>query len=682
MNDNKKENDRVRELLKNDYNFSIVNGRDVKRYKLWEETEQTCLYCNNTIGSADFMNGFADIEHLIPKSRSFNNSMENFILAHRKCNEEKGQQTSFDFMLQKGSPYFETYIERVNQLYEAKKISIIKRDNLLKPGDKIESDFVTRMLKDTQYISKEAVKRLKTICDNTHTSTGQITDFLRNDWGLTAVLEELVLPKYQKIGKTQVKPIKNKGGIKNKEIPENWSKRDDHRHHAVDALITALTNPKIIYQLNNLNKIYQYEKGLLSAEELQKMKEDGNSFDLKEFARQQEKKIPVPIENLRAKTKKHLEGILISYKKSNSKVLTRNINKIKSKNGEVIRNEWTPRGPLHEETIYGKIKLPVLKKLNSSFIEANIIVNKEIRALVIQHLSEYNSNPKIAFSSKTLEKNPIIHNNQKVTEVMVFEESFSKRVNLFTGITPAQVGKIIDPIVREKIENRIEEYGGDVKGAFENLKDNPLYYNQEKGITIKSVLVKDNSKMIPLREKLNHRAESFQSEPSDFGILGNNHHALVYRSEAGKVKVKLISFWEAVEIGRLNIRERGTPYPIIKRKDDDQFGKFWFSMQMNDLFVLDLIHSENPANENEINYFDVDVYPQLSEKLFRVQKMSSSGSSGSIDLVLRHHLEPTVTRNDKELRGISWERITSNQNLSRLTKIRVNHLGNILKIGE
>ena len=40
---------------------------------------------------------------------------------------------------------------------------------------------------------------------------------------------------------------------------KGWSKRFDHRHHAIDALVVALSNDKYIKRLNDLNKYFQDE---------------------------------------------------------------------------------------------------------------------------------------------------------------------------------------------------------------------------------------------------------------------------------------------------------------------------------------------------------------------------------------------------------------------------------------
>lgn len=665
---NKKENDKVREMLQKEYGYKIVNGRDTQRYKLWNETDKQCLYCSNPITKTDFLTGNGEIEHILPKSRSFSNNSNNFILAHRKCNsgkEGKNQMTAYDFMNSKGKEALEQYIKKVNEFYKDGKGSISKSkfENLMCKGEEIPSDFVERMKKDSQYISKEAVKMLKNVCENTYTTTGQITDFLREKWELKNVLQEISFDKYKAIGQIETKEYKDgQGNIKTYETIKDWSKRDDHRHHAVDALICALTDQKIIFKLNNLNKIYQYQRDALSNEELEKIKAtyDFEKLDIKSFADLIDDYYYSPIKNLREEATKHLENIFISIKKS-SKVLSKNINEPKNTKPQ---STWTPRGRIHEDTVMGKVKRVAEKKikLNEIFTTTDYIVNPEIKNLIKNHLSQHQDNPEIAFNSKTLKKNPIKYKDQELKEVQVYEDSCTKRVPLTENFTSAQVEKITDKKIKNIIKERISK-SKNIKEAFSNLKENPVWLNKEKGIQIKSITVYDESKVEHVR--------------NGYVKTGGNHHALIYRDENGKFIDRVVSFWEAVNIGTLNIQQTGKPYPIINKKDDSILGTFQFSMMINDFFVFDFKHSENPS-ENEINFLDIKNRSIISKKLFRLQKMSKK-SNGVFDIHFRHHLETTVERDIPEL---TWINIQSNKQLSRLTKIRINHLGEIIKIGE
>ena len=72
---------------------------------------------------------------------------------------------------------------------------------------------------------------------------------------------------------------------------------------------------------------------------------------------------------------------------------------------------------------------------------------------------------------------------------------------------------------------------------------------------------------------------------------------------------------------------------------------------------------------------DPDNYTRISPNLFRVQKITTK------DYVFRHHLETTV--NDvKELQNITWVRFQSLTDIDKLIKVRINHIGQIISVGE
>ena len=81
-------------------------------------------------------------------------------------------------------------------------------------------------------------------------TSGSITDRLREDWGLVDVMKELNMPKYQSLGLTEVEERKEGNKVT---VIKNWTKRNDHRHHAMDALTVAFTKPSYIQYLNHLN---------------------------------------------------------------------------------------------------------------------------------------------------------------------------------------------------------------------------------------------------------------------------------------------------------------------------------------------------------------------------------------------------------------------------------------------
>ena len=84
---------------------------------------------------------------------------------------------------------------------------------------------------------------------------------------------------------------------------------------------------------------------------------------------------------------------------------------------------------------------------------------------------------------------------------------------------------------------------------------------------------------------------------------------------------------------------------------------------------------EVPFFPDEIDLTDPKNYRDVSRHLFRVQKLSSK------DYCFRHHLE-TKIEDVKELHGVTWKRITSLDNLKGVVKVRINHLGEIVAVGE
>ena len=96
-------------------------------------------------------------------------------------------------------------------------------------------------------------------------------------------------------------------------------------------------------------------------------------------------------------------------------------------------------------------------------------------------------------------------------------------------------------------------------------------------------------------------------------------------------------------------------------------------MKQNEYFVFP--NEKTGFNPQEIDLLDADNYATISPNLYRVQKFSEG------DYFFRHHLETSV-ENENSQKGIIWKRITSVQNLNGIIKVRVNHIGRIVSVGE
>ena len=114
--------------------------------------------------------------------------------------------------------------------------------------------------------------------------------------------------------------------------------------------------------------------------------------------------------------------------------------------------------------------------------------------------------------------------------------------------------------------------------------------------------------------------------------------------------------------------------PIIDKNYRKADGwQFLFSMKQNEYFVFP--NEETGFNPSEIDLLATNNCHVVSQNLFRVQKLASKY------YVFRHQLETTV-EDKKELQEVTWKRITAIDKLKNIVKVRINHIGQIVSVGE
>ena len=677
------EHGKIRQLLHLDFGISKVTRNDIIRYKLWKELESNghkTLYTNTYIPKEELFSKKFDIEHIIPQAKLFDDSFSNKTLSVRQVNIDKGNETAYDFLQGYLNPKeFTQYQERIEKMFKNKIISKAKLNKLKMKTVEIPDGFIERDLRNSQYIAKKAKQMLEEVVRTVNTTTGVITDRLRSDWQLINVMKELNLPKYEKLG--LVETIEGKNGQDEIRI-KDWTKRNDHRHHAMDALTVAFTSYSHVQYLNNLsarnNETHKkfHEVYGIEQEYLHRGKNNKLLFNP-----------PIPLVEFRNEAKKHLEGILISFKAKN-KVVTRNKNKIKikGKNNFLEKIELTPRGQLHKETVYGKIERYETKpeKVGTKFDLPKIkqVAKQLYREALLIRLAEFNGDPKKAFGGKNSPaKNPIYIDDAKTIEVpekvklVWLEDKFTIRKDISPDLN---LDKVIDVGVKRVLENRLEEFNGDAKKAFVNLDENPIWLNQEKGISIKRVTISGVSNAEALHLKKDHNGklildENGKKQAVDFVSTGNNHHVAIYRDEKGNLQDNVVSFFEAVERSRQGLS-------IIDKSMNSELGwKFLFTMKQNEYFVF----PSSGFNPNEIDLLNARNAKTVSPNLYRVQKFSKVmyGNSAIRDYVFRHHLETQLV-DKKETKDTTFIVAKSLPKLDGIAKVRINHLGQIVKVGE
>jgi CRISPR-associated endonuclease Csn1 len=154
---------------------------------------------------------------------------------------------------------------------------------------------------------------------------------------------------------------------------------------------------------------------------------------------------------------------------------------------------------------------------------------------------------------------------------------------------------------------------------------------------------------------------------------GNNHHVAIYRDEKGNLQEEVVSFYEAVTRKNIGL-------PIINKQHEKGW-QFLFTMKQNEMFVFP--NEKIGFNPHEIDLLKPENNALISKNLFRVQKFSLIyyGNSAVRDYVFRHHLE-TQLLDLKATKDITWRALKSSSLLDKIVKIRINHLGNIVHVGE
>lgn len=688
INSSKLANEKIFKLLQSEFGIKTPTRNDLIRYKLYEELRNNGykdLYTDKYIPRDILFSKQIDIDHIIPQSKMFDDSFSNKTVVYRETNLDKGNKTAFDYIENKFSLVeLANYNTRLEALYfsgiknKEEGLSKAKYQKLLKGGSEIGDGFIERDLRDSQYIAKKAKNMLLAICRVVTPTTGRVTDRLRKDWGLINIMQELNFDKFKALSLTEI--VEKKDGTTRERIID-WSKRNDHRHHAMDALTVAFTKHSHIQYLNYLNarnnEQHTFHKNIMGIEYAEtKLIIDGAGSRSRIF------KLPLP--NFREQAKVHLEQVLVSHKAKN-KVVTKNKNHIKTKNGEKVKIELTPRGQLHKETVYGKYRYYVnkIEKVGSKFNEETIqlVSNPLYKTLLLERLEENGNDPKKAFAGKNALNKCPIYLNEEQSECMPesikltwLEEDYSIRKNITPGNFKDEksIDKVLDNKVKQILKHRFSIYGNDAKRAFSDLDKNPIWLNESKGIKIRSVTISGVKNAQFLHFKKDHLGNYLLDKmgkkiPVDFVSTGNNHHVAIYIDDKGDLQERVVSLFDAVQL--MNAGE-----PVIDKMYNYNLGwRFLFTMKQNEFFVFP--NKITDFNPKEIDLLDPKNKKIISPNLFRVQKLATK------NYFFRHHLETNVEEK-KALVNIAYYSIQSTKPLNSIVKVRINHVGTIVHVGE
>jgi CRISPR-associated endonuclease Csn1 len=248
-----------------------------------------------------------------------------------------------------------------------------------------------------------------------------VTDFLRHIWGYDEILHQLNLAKYRDAEMTEIVTYDHRGQEHQEERIKNWSKRIDHRHHAIDALTIALTKQGYIQRLNSLSA---------SHDEIEAAVREKNPVMDRKYSLL-EKYIYIQPHFTVQEVTDAVDGILVSFRAG--KKVTTPAKRAKYHNGKrmiVQDGLLVPRGALTEETVYGKLgdKYVVKYALNHPSMKVDEIVDPTIREIVRARLAAFGGKAKDAFAK------PLYSDAAQTMEI--------KSVRCYTGLQDRAVAAV------------------------------------------------------------------------------------------------------------------------------------------------------------------------------------------------------------------------------------------------
>ncbi len=268
--ENQNRNDRLRQNIAAALNISAERVRrdDIQKMLLWEElshdaADRRCPYSGVQISVQMLLSEQVEIEHILPFSQTLDDGLNNKTVAMRQANRIKGNRTPWeartDFEAQGWA--HEDMLARAEKMPKNKRYRF--GDDGYQRWLREDKTFLARALNDTRHLSRVAREYVSLICpQNTRAVPGRMTAMLRSKFGLNDIL--------------------GLHGEKN---------RNDHRHHAVDACVIAVTDQSMLQR---------FAKASASARE-------------KNLTRLVEN-MPLPWESYRTHVERAIKSIFVSHK--------------------------------------------------------------------------------------------------------------------------------------------------------------------------------------------------------------------------------------------------------------------------------------------------------------------------------------------------------------------------------
>lgn len=690
--------------------LSQPSKSELIRYKLWLEQKYRSPYTGEMIPLGKLFTSAYQIEHIIPQSRFFDDSLSNKVICESEVNKLKDNALGFEFISNFHGQKVELNFGRTVQIFTVEGYeTFVKEHYANNPGKKkkllmedIPEAFIERQLNDTRYISKVVKELLSNIVreegeeestsKNVIPTSGNITDILKKDWGLNDVWNRIITPRFQRMNELTKSNLfgqwDNKDGkqVFQTQIPLEFQKgfnkkRIDHRHHAMDALVIACATRSHVNYLNNESAKAKSKESRhdLKHKLCTKTKTDDRGNYKWQFAK--------PWDTFTIDAQTVLENIVVSFKQ-NLRVINKSVNYYQHVvNGEKIIDKqikgdnWAIRKPLHKDTVAGQVNLRFRKQvtLSAAIDQWEMLVDKNLKTKIKQLINDGLDKKKIQkffadadnkWQGKDVSKPEVYYfSNEK--DILV-----ASRTTLNDSFNSKAIESITDTGIQKILKNHLAKYNEEKDGK--NIEHPELAFSPE-GIE------EMNKNMLELNNGKPHqpiiKIRTYEPKGNKFivGETGNKKQKFVeaakgtnlffaiYINEAGTRNYETIPLNVVIE----RLKQGLSEVPETNAKGDSLFEY----LSPNDLVYV-------PTNEEKENINLTNLKNPNKEQVRQIYKMVSSTESECH--FIHHHVASLIKSYDAKSKlgefGSLNKQETNfegNRIKESCIKLKIDRLGNI-----
>lgn len=522
----------------------------ILRVRLCRQQREMCAYSGVTITDKTAAEGSGlEVDHIVPRSKGGDNGMSNLVLCYATANQGKSDKTPIDWLSKEDFGQLELRFKHLQPA--GKGAFFITKDNVdMVDKTKWENlhrktpkeGFTEEQLCSSAYAATQTSDWINKVLYGSQdknkryvfASKGSYTGILRRDWGLF----------FDEQGERSEKGIKLRG---------------DHRNHAVDAAIIAMT-------IQHLPKI---EESFIDFEKQEKNKS----------VKPQWKTIEQPWDGFSEQLAEEYKKLKVSHRAYNRRIA----------------------GHLHKDTIYGPAVIYERHKkddANEGIKKGDVKIGKDGKP-VLKKGMYLKSIPAIKIKQNHLRMPDgwdKLEGEYKDAPTKLQRKVIRKKMLLLEDVPPAKSGIIRDIELRDKIRDWLKEHNfSDMEKAKAHIKENGLIVN---GTPIRKVRVlwKLNEVIEIPRKKydfeLGKIVKDNNYKSSRVYQTQNNHHIEIRENKKGKWVGEVLTNFDAAKRARID-------KTTVVDKNENKNGKFIMSLSKGEI-----VHMKLPEKK-EADYYVV-----------------------------------------------------------------------------